>query len=71
MACGPQMVRRVLEAATHGDSAALGLIGRKPCVGDGRIGPGEEGRRRLRSLLTWLALAAFSVLAAVAILLAL
>jgi hypothetical protein len=66
MPCGPQTVRRVLTAATHGQAAAPG-IGRQPCLGPGRVEPHDDDRRRLRALLVWLAWATLSLLAAGAI----
>jgi len=65
MACGPQMVGRVLAQSS---GPTLGITARQPCVGPGRVEPSEDDRRRHRAALgiaVWLAL---SIGAAIALL---
>lgn len=67
MACGPHMVGRVETPQQRGKRPTSGITANKPCVGRGRVKPSEPDRRRGRTLVAWVAWAAFAVAIAAAV----
>ena len=64
MACGPQMVGRVVPKPPGGKGPTAGITANRPCVGAGPVPPRDEDRRRARSVGRWVAWAAFALLVA-------
>jgi hypothetical protein len=66
MACGPQMVGRVLQDGGAKHQPAVGIAHGGPCLGPGRVEARDSDRRRMRNLLGWLGWAAVAVAIAAA-----